>query len=114
MDALPAEWSTLLGRAIPFEERLVLDHLLSCVLSDSRIQVCYLFGSRARGTHSPRADFDFAFVYAEDSGFSWPSFCDMVRESLPTVHALDLIDLSTTPEPLRTRILVEGKEIHRA
>jgi len=114
MTMAPFEWADLLGRLPAPEECLVLQHVRACCLLEPLVGRALLFGSRARGTHTTRSDFDFAFEWRESDAGAWAVFCDHVYDASPTVHGLDLLNLDSVNGDLRARILAEGKEFHHA
>lgn len=71
-----------------------------------------LFGSRARGDHTPTSDYDFAVDVAsgDQSGLVW--FEDQMQNELPTIHKVDIVDLHKCQAELRNRILQEGVLIY--
>ena len=71
-------------------------------------QYVILFGSRAKGTHTPRSDFDIAVSGVEN--------IDALREALddiPTLYKIDLVDLDTCRNDLLLEdIAVYGRKIY--
>lgn len=70
--------------------------------------LCYLFGSRSRGTHSQYSDIDIAL----DTGLQIPlhdinEAKSMLAES-NIVFKIDLVDLHRIPEKMKEIILREG------
>jgi len=67
-----------------------------------------LFGSRAKGTHTPRSDFDIAVSGVTD--------IDNLREALddiPTLYKIDLADLDTCRNDLLLEdIATYGRKIY--
>jgi predicted nucleotidyltransferase len=68
-----------------------------------------LFGSRARGDHHPRSDYDIAIVAPARSRESWSEFRELVLEDAPTLHKIDLLllDDSVSAE-LRDSVTKDG------
>jgi len=71
-------------------------------------QCVILFGSRAKGTHTPRSDFDIAV--------SGVTNMDALREALddiPTLYKIDLVDLDTCHNDLLMEdIAAYGRKIY--
>jgi predicted nucleotidyltransferase len=72
----------------------------------------YLFGSRARGDHAPRADIDLAVSCPDAGPARWARIADTVEEEAWTLLPIDLLRLEDAPPDLRDRILSEGRLIH--
>jgi len=70
-----------------------------------------LFGSRARGDHRDRSDYDIAFDFPEAHESSWPRFVLDAQDSAPTLCGLDLVNLREARGELKARVLSEGKEL---
>ena len=77
-----------------------------------RVQKVILFGSRARGDHSPVSDYDFA-IYGENlSDVVKACFCADV-EDMETLKKIDIVFVNdTTPEELLKNIVQEGVIIY--
>lgn len=56
-----------------------------------------LFGSRARGTHHARSDFDFALDFDDESPQDgrWLEFVSYVDENAPTLNKIDLVRMDS-------------------
>lgn len=65
-----------------------------------------LFGSRARGTNRPRADFDLAVDCPGADAAQWQQLVDLVEEA-DTLNPIDLVrfDVLDGGDPLRANIL---------
>jgi predicted nucleotidyltransferase len=89
----------------------VLDYIVE--LARNRIQPTriLLFGSRARGDHRERSDYDLAFEFPIAFEMHWPKFVLDAQENSPTLCGLDLINLREIRAELRDRILKEGKDL---
>lgn len=74
-----------------------------------------LFGSRARGTHSPFADIDLAIEGVTDDA-QWLALQRLTdiddAQAFPTLHKIDLIRLEEADAPLRESIEREGKILY--
>jgi predicted nucleotidyltransferase len=68
-----------------------------------------LFGSRARGDHRARSDFDIAVDCAGAGVMQWQELLD-VAETADTLHRIDLVRLDTlrADDPLRHAIERDG------
>ena len=72
-----------------------------------------LFGSRARGDHHDRSDYDIALDAPAVSSADWARFALEVREHFPSLCGLDLVRLTaTTAADLRQKIQQEGRVIY--
>lgn len=79
----------------------------------SEIERMILFGSRARGEHGARSDYDIAVVAPGVDAAAWSRWALETREGVPTLCGLDLILLDdSVSEPLREKIRREGKIIY--
>lgn len=80
------------------------------------IQRVLLFGSRARGDHHERSDFDFAFEAPEISDGAWARFALELRENVPTLCGIDLVRLNGKDTQIAgklfEKIKQEGVEIY--
>lgn len=70
-----------------------------------------LFGSRARGDHRERSDYDFAFDVPGVSHSDWARFVLDAQEQAPTLCGLDLVNLSEVRGEFLAKILAEGKDL---
>lgn len=70
-----------------------------------------LFGSRARGDHAPRADFDLAVEAPEANAAQWDAIARCV-DGAATLVPIDLVRLDLAPEDLRNRIDSEGRILY--
>lgn len=87
--------------------------------SDPDIEVLWLYGSRAKGTHLETSDFDLAVAFADFRQ-------DRVERRLrPELLALDwaeelqvnssdisIVDINLAPVPLATAIVTQGRVLH--
>ena len=72
-----------------------------------------LFGSRARGDHKDRSDFDIVICVTQGTSSSdWNNFCFFIDENFPTLHSVDLIRFDALPPRLLEAVTKEGKEIY--
>lgn len=86
--------------------REILEQIVSFIITKVSPQQILLYGSRARGDHTERSDFDVAVVNPQMERWS-ELLVDMI-ESAPTLLKVDLVDLGKTSKMLRERILSEG------
>jgi len=68
----------------------------------------YLFGSRARGTHSPRSDIDIALQSTEQ--LSRHAIAEIVRmlQASDIPYKIEIVDFNRVSDDMRTSILEEG------
>lgn len=112
-NGLTADWSTLLGRSVEHPEALVLNHVVKVARRHPHVVGVVLFGSRARGDHRPTSDFDVAIELAKPVHEHFAAFCEELQETLPTIHAVDILDVASGLSPhLVTSIRHEGKRIY--
>jgi len=70
-----------------------------------------LFGSRARGDHRSKSDFDFA-ISAPTAGIrEWDAIREVI-EYAPTLLRIDLVRYEEAPEALRAEIDRDGVEVY--
>jgi predicted nucleotidyltransferase len=74
------------------------------VIAEEKIQPkrILLFGSRARGTHTSRSDYDLAFDVPGIDHIRWVNFLDVLEECVPTLNSFDCIRLS---DPIEQELL---------
>jgi predicted nucleotidyltransferase len=93
----------------------VQDPVLEYVTELARRVICptriLLFGSRARGDHGERSDYDLAFDFPASFEPHWARFVLDAQEGAPTLCGLDLVNLREARQELRDRILNEGKDL---
>ena len=58
---------------------------------ESTIDKVVLFGSRARGDHTEKSDFDIAIYASQMSDLQWARWSLDLKEAVPTLCGLDLI-----------------------
>jgi len=66
-----------------------------------------LYGSRARGDHSPRSDIDLAVECPGAGAREWGKVMDIVDEA-DTLLEVDCVRLDDASEPFKSQILKEG------
>ncbi len=71
-----------------------------------------LFGSRARGDHSDRSDYDIAVEPDAALNKNWVHFWSLVDEKAPTLSKIDLINLADDlSESFRNQIETDGIDL---
>lgn len=97
----------------PEAEKKVLEFIHDLVHVEPQINRVILFGSRARGDHKGRSDFDIAIEAPSFSDEQWARFAQNLREKLPTLCGLDLIRIhQETSQELLIKIQQEGIVIY--
>lgn len=76
------------------------------------VKMVEIFGSRARGDHGPKFDYDFVMTWNDSFGESWGDYTGKLRERSPTLHQLDLVRKDTASEELLAKIAAEGIVIY--
>jgi len=66
-----------------------------------------LYGSRARGDHSPRSDIDLAVECPGAGARDWGKVMDIVDEA-DTLLRIDCVRLDEANEPFKSQVLKEG------
>ena len=106
-------WEKILGRLPEKDELPVFRFLIESATKTHWIRSMILFGSRARGDHKLRSDFDIVLCVSQHtSSEDWNSFCFFVDENFPTLHSVDLIRYDALPPGLLESVKKEGKEIY--
>ena len=77
------------------------------LFKDKSVEV-YIFGSRAKGDHTPRSDLDLGFLSEENIGYELALLRELLEESNLT-FSVDVVDLSKTSEEFREAVLREGR-----
>jgi predicted nucleotidyltransferase len=71
----------------------------------------YLYGSRARGDHHLRSDFDIA-VSCDSNNKPWSQLYWELEEGLLTLYPVDILDLENASASLKEQVLKEGKVLY--
>lgn len=71
------------------------------------VQSIRLYGSRARGDHSPRSDIDLAVECPGAGTMDWVKVMDIVDEA-DTLLRIDCVRLDEANEPFKSQVLKEG------
>lgn len=82
-------------------------YIVSTLCSFPFVKRIILFGSRARGDHQTKSDFDIAIDCPEANSDDW---IDLVQatEKIPTLLSIQLIRYNTASKELQDRIREEG------
>lgn len=77
------------------------------------VQRIWLYGSRARGDHSPRADIDLAVECVPATGRNdWLRLAGSIDEEAPTYLFVDIVRIDEVQSVLKDRIMEEGQLIY--
>jgi predicted nucleotidyltransferase len=68
----------------------------------------YLFGSRAKGTHSERSDIDIAIDAHRQMTMTERGQINSMIDALNIPQAVDIVDFNNIPQALRDNILKDG------
>ena len=72
------------------------------------VQKVFLFGSRARGTHTERSDIDIAVVGGDFDAFYWD-----IKENIHSLLMFDIVNMDeSTSDDLREEIEKDGIMIY--
>ena len=74
----------------------------------------WLYGSRARGTHHAKSDYDLAFICPNATKEDWINVVSTIEDA-DTLYKIDYVRFDTLPEsePLRTLILRDKKLLYK-
>ena len=70
---------------------IVLNFLKNYATAEPKIDRIKLFGSRARGDHRPRSDYDLAVSAPEMTNEEWARWKLELEEKVPSLCGLDLL-----------------------
>jgi predicted nucleotidyltransferase len=87
------------------KEQKTIIRLLNALYPGVKI---YLFGSRARGTAKPFSDIDLAIDTGKKLTFIEIAIAKNVIDALNMPITVDVVDMHSIPESLKTTILKEG------
>ncbi len=78
------------------------------------MEAIYLYGSRARGDHSPRSDIDLAILCPSASQREWLKILEIIEES-DTLLQIDCVwlDELKDSDSLKEKILRQGKSLYQ-
>ena len=88
---------------VPQQETII--QLLTVLFPNAKI---YLFGSRARGTHTERSDIDIALDLGRKMEFEEIGRARGVLEGLNIAQKIDIVDLNRASDVMREFIFKEG------
>ena len=98
---------------LPTQAREVLEFIHESALSFGFPTRILLFGSRARGDHHSRSDYDIAVEPDRTLNANWAQFWNLFDEAPPTIFKIELINLSANlSESFRTQIEAAGLEFN--
>lgn len=82
-----------------FAHDAVIDFIRSAAEAEGHIEWVRLFGSRSRGVHGPRSDYDFAICAPKMSRSEWARWKLDAEEGAPTLCGVDLLLLGDLSSP---------------
>lgn len=89
-------------------DKKLLDAMLLELSNFHTVEKAVLFGSRARGDHNERSDYDIA-IYGDINARDKSSLHNIFDEKLPTLHKIDLIFYNdTNDKKFKNSIDTEG------
>jgi predicted nucleotidyltransferase len=98
------------NHSIPLESRIA--GIFDCRREQLTGYQVWLFGSRGRGT--PRSNSDYDVGILGEKPLDLPTYFEIqdAMEALPTLHAIDWVDLNRATKGLRENALKEGKLLY--
>lgn len=90
---------------IPDKVKEQIIKVIEIFFPDAKI---YLFGSRAKGTHSERSDIDIAIDTGRLMTMTERGQINSMIDALNIVQNVDVVDFNNVPEALKNNILKEG------
>lgn len=84
-----------------------LENLILKAKSDLDLQKLVVFGSRARGDHHPKSDYDLCFYLESSKG--WAKFCS---EDIETLLSVDMVSYSEVDPQFKAEIDNTGVSIY--
>lgn len=90
---------------IPQEEQTQIIKVIEIFFPDAKI---YLFGSRAKNTHTATSDIDIAIDAGHPIDISKKGQINNMLEALSIPQNIDVVDFHRAPEALRANILRDG------
>lgn len=101
---------------MPEADAVDLDTLLKLAESDSRVDVLWLYGSRAKGTASPDSDYDLAVAFSAIPDDPWERRLQPENLAMDWAVALgvaddhvSVIDINHVPVPLAYSVVTTGR-----
>jgi predicted nucleotidyltransferase len=88
---------------VPKQETII--KLLTVLFPEATI---YLFGSRARGTHTPSSDIDIAINLNRKMTFEEIGIARNIIEGLNIPQKVDIVDINNVSESMKDQILKDG------
>lgn len=96
----------------PAKAEIHVDPVVLHVVRESKnyrsVKMVQIFGSRARGDHGAKSDYDFMITWDQSFGESWGDYAGKIRDGSPTLHQLDLVRKDTASEELLCKVAAEG------
>lgn len=90
-----------MGMKYNLPERVIKDITVFAQKHD--VQKVVLFGSRARGTHTPKSDIDLAVSGGDLEAFYWD-----IKENVYSLLSFDIVDSMEASEDLKEEIERDG------
>ena len=90
---------------IPQEKQEQIVKVIEIFFPNSKI---YLFGSRAKKTHTPTSDVDIAIDAGQPMGMVKRGQINSMLDALNLPQNIDVVDFQTVPQALRDNILRDG------
>jgi len=95
----------------------VITDIHDLALKENAIEVVWLYGSRAKGTHQENSDFDLAIAFDADNELLHGDadgnnyYCDefAYRWSESSQSKISVVDINKIPVPLAASIVADGK-----
>ncbi len=84
-----------------------VEKIIKEIFKGKKVKV-FIFGSRARGEHTPRSDLDIGFLSEEDISYELSILREFLEESNLT-FVVDIVDLNRTSKDFREAVMKEAK-----
>ncbi len=101
---------------MPKPDAIDLDALVELAEGDPRVDVLWLYGSRAKGTSAPDSDYDLAAAFSSFPEDSWERRLQPERLAMEWSDALgvgddclSVIDINHVPVPLAYAVVTSGR-----